>query len=78
VSVSAWAAFFAPAKLPPVITERLSRELNAILARAEVREQVGKHGFVMRGSSPEALAEFLQKELDAWARAAQVAKLPRE
>jgi tripartite-type tricarboxylate transporter receptor subunit TctC len=78
VSVTAWGGFFGPAKLPREITERLSREFNAILARADLREQLGKHGFVMRGSSPEELADYLEKQLDVWAVSISKAKLARE
>ena len=78
VSVAAWAGLFGPAQLPSEVTERLAREFNAILARTDVREQIGKHGFVMRGSSPEGLAEFLKNQLDAWSGAVQEAKLARE
>lgn len=78
VSVAAWGAMFGPAKLPNEITARLARELNVILARPDVREQVGKLGFVMRSSSPDELADFLKKQLDAWAEALHEAGLTRE
>ncbi|HEY6382938.1 MAG TPA: tripartite tricarboxylate transporter substrate binding protein [Pseudolabrys sp.] len=78
VSVTAWGGFFGPAKLPNEVTVRLAREFNTILARSDVREQVEKHGFVMRGSSPEELADFLNKQLDVWARSINEAKLARE
>ena len=78
VSVTPWGGFFGPAKLPREITERLAGEFNAIFARSDVREQVGKHGLVIRGSTPEELADFLKKELDTWARAVHDANLARE
>jgi len=78
VSLTSWGGFFGPAKLPKEITERLASEFNAIFARSDVREQVSKHGLVMRGSTPEELADFLKKELDTWARAVHDAKLARE
>ena len=64
-----WAALFGPAKLPPEITQRMNRELNAAMQRAEVREKIEKLGFEMVGSTPEEMAAFLQEQLQAWGRA---------
>ena len=64
-----WAALFGPAKLPPEITQRMNRELNTAMQRAEVREKIEKLGFEMVGSTPEEMAAFLQEQLQAWGRA---------
>ena len=64
-----WAALFGPAKLPPEITQRMNRELNTAMQRAEVREKIEKLGFDMVGSTPEEMAAFLQEQLQAWGRA---------
>jgi tripartite-type tricarboxylate transporter receptor subunit TctC len=78
VALSAWGGFFGPANLPSAISDRIAHELNSVLARADLREQVGKHGFVMRGSTPEGLAQHLKREFDLWTVAVQEARLPRE
>ena len=64
-----WAALFGPAKLPPDITQRMNRELNAAMQRADVREKIEKLGFDIAGSTPEEMAAFLQDQLLAWGRA---------
>ena len=64
-----WAALFGPAKLPPDITARMNRELNAAMRRPDVREKIGQQGFELGGSSPEELSSFVQEQLVAWSRA---------
>ena len=64
-----WAALFGPAKLPPDITGRMNKELNAAMRRPDVREKIGQQGFDLGGSTPEELAAFVQDQLKAWDRA---------
>ena len=64
-----WAALFGPAKLPPEITARMNRELNAAMKRPDVREKIGQQGFDLGGSTPEELGSFIQDQLKAWERA---------
>jgi tripartite-type tricarboxylate transporter receptor subunit TctC len=68
ISVEFFAALFGPAKMPPEIASRLSRELNVILARAQIREQIDKQGFALAGSTPEELGAFVKTQLGAWKR----------
>jgi tripartite-type tricarboxylate transporter receptor subunit TctC len=78
VSINPWAGFFGPAKLPKEIAERLSREINAIIVRPDVREQLAKHGVLLRGSSPAEFEVFLKEQLEAYRRTIHEAKIPRE
>lgn len=64
-----WAALFGPARLPPEITQRMNRELNAAMQRPEVREKISALGFELGGSTPDEMATFLQEQLLAWGRA---------
>ena len=68
IQVEFFAALFGPAKLPAEIATRLSRELNAIMARAQIREQIDKQGFALAGSTPEELGAFVKQQLAAWSR----------
>jgi tripartite-type tricarboxylate transporter receptor subunit TctC len=66
LSLSAWFALFGPARMPRVITERLSREVNAVLERPEVREQLDKQAFEAKGSTPEVLASHVKEQIGAY------------
>jgi tripartite-type tricarboxylate transporter receptor subunit TctC len=68
ISVEFFAAMYAPAGLPPQIAQRLSRELTAIIARPQIREQIDRHGFSLAASSPEELRAFTARQLEAWGR----------
>lgn len=78
VSSVSWAGLFGPAHMPVAIVQRLSREVNVIVASPDFTEQLGKLGFVTVGSSPEELASFLKAQLDAWRTAVREAKIPQE
>jgi tripartite-type tricarboxylate transporter receptor subunit TctC len=64
-----WAALFGPAKMPAEITARLNNELNQIMRRPDIKEQIDKLGFEIAGSTSEELAVFMQDQLQAWGRA---------
>ena len=68
ISVEFFAALFGPAKMPAEIATRLSKELNLIMARPQVREQIDRHGFALAGSTPEELGLFVREQLGAWSR----------
>lgn len=69
LNAGTWAGLFAPAKTPPEIVQRMSREFNAVLQRPEVREKVAALGFELAGNTPEEMGQFLQAQLQAWAKA---------
>jgi putative tricarboxylic transport membrane protein len=66
ITVEFFAAMFGPAGMPPEIAARLSKELNAIIARPAIREQIDKQGFALAGSTPEQLRGFLKNQVGAW------------
>jgi tripartite-type tricarboxylate transporter receptor subunit TctC len=68
ISVEFFAALFGPAKMPPEIAARLSKELSSIMARPQIREQVDRQGFALAGSTPQALGGFVKQQLGAWAQ----------
>jgi tripartite-type tricarboxylate transporter receptor subunit TctC len=69
LSVTPWGGIFGPKGLPREITDRVSRELQAVLKRPEVREAFGKLAFEPRGSTPEELAAYTREQLAVWRRA---------
>ena len=68
INVEFFAAMFGPAGMPPEIAARLSKELSAIIARPQIREQIDRQGFALAGSSPAELRGFIKSQLGAWAR----------
>jgi tripartite-type tricarboxylate transporter receptor subunit TctC len=71
LGITPWAALFGPAKLPREIVDRLARELAGVLARPEVREQLARHAFDARNSTPEEMGAYLKEQVDVWARTAR-------
>jgi tripartite-type tricarboxylate transporter receptor subunit TctC len=68
INVEFFAALFGPAGMSPETARRLSKELNAIIDRPALREQIDKQGFALAGSSPDQLRGFLENQLGAWAQ----------
>ena len=73
-----WAGMVGPARVPKEVVERLNRELNAILKRADVRENLAKQAFASRGSSADELAAYLKDQLEVWGKAIRDAGIQPE
>ncbi|ROQ01516.1 tripartite-type tricarboxylate transporter receptor subunit TctC [Stella humosa] len=65
--VSAWFGVYAPAGTPPVIVDRLNKEITGIMASADMRETLMKQGVDPVSGSPEDLATLMKAELVRWA-----------
>lgn len=78
VSVSPWAGLFGPAGIPAPVVARISRDLMAMFARAEIREQIGKQGFEVQASTPAELAAHTKAQYQDWTRVIAEANIPRE
>jgi len=70
-----WVAMFAPARTPPAIVERLSREVAAALKRPDVREGLDRAAFDYKSSTPLELAAILKDQLRVWGTVAREAGL---
>lgn len=77
-SVISWTGLFGPAKLPREIVERLTREVNVILRRPEVKDLIERNAFEVEGSTPEELGAFVKQQLDVWRRALHEAGIQPE
>ncbi len=66
--VNGWYAVLAPAGTPSAIVERLSREIAAVVAQADVRQQLQAGGYQLVGSSPAALGTHIDAEITRWAK----------
>lgn len=62
-----WAAFFAPAKTPQPIVDRLSKEIVAALKSAPVADKINKLGFALNVRTPGEFKPYLKQEIDTWA-----------
>jgi len=68
LTITPWGGVFGPKGMPRDITDRISRELIALLRRPEVVEAFGRLAFEPRGSTPEELAAFTREQLAVWRR----------
>jgi tripartite-type tricarboxylate transporter receptor subunit TctC len=64
---SAWFGVFAPAKLPPAITEKLHAVIVAGLADVSLRERLKNEGATPVGDSPTDFAAFVRQDIERWA-----------
>ena len=78
VTVRQWAGIFGPLKMPRDIVERLNKEVNAALKRADVREKLQSYGYAAEGSTPERLLEINREDLVLWRRLVREAGIPLE
>jgi len=78
VSITPWAGAFGPAKMPPAVVERLSRELRGALSRPDVREQLGRQGFEAQGSTAAEMDAYNKDQLRTWRKVIAEAKIPIE
>jgi 2-methylaconitate cis-trans-isomerase PrpF/tripartite-type tricarboxylate transporter receptor subunit TctC len=75
VDVQQWYGFFAPAKTPQPIIDRLNQALNQVLADKEVIERMQEHGADVETSTPQRFGELVKSELTKWKAVVQRAKL---
>jgi tripartite-type tricarboxylate transporter receptor subunit TctC len=65
-AIGPWFALVGPADLPPDIVATMNKAMVATLAKPSVREQMQRHGFAPKSSTPEALAAFMKDQLGVW------------
>jgi tripartite-type tricarboxylate transporter receptor subunit TctC len=63
-----WIAAFAANNLPPVAAARLTREINALLQRADVKEKFLQQGWKAMGTSGEDMARRIQQDTTVWSQ----------
>jgi tripartite-type tricarboxylate transporter receptor subunit TctC len=76
--VETWYGVFAPAATPTDIVTHVNRDLNALLQRADVRDELAKQGLTPAGGRPERLGVLLQQELARWSRVVSSAGIKAE
>lgn len=76
--VSAWNGVAAPAKTPRVIIDRLNKEINAAIARPEMRKRMLDLAVVPLGGTPEDMSRLLVSEIQRWGAVVADAKIPKQ
>jgi len=66
-----WNGFFAPARTPPAILDRLHREVVKAVAAPEVRQRIEAEGAAPVGNTPGEFAAFFRAEAEKWADVAR-------
>jgi tripartite-type tricarboxylate transporter receptor subunit TctC len=61
-----WFALLTPAGIPHEIITRYNTAINEIVREPQVIDRAGKQGVVMRGGTPDQLAEFLVRDIATW------------
>lgn len=70
-----WFGLLAPAATPKATVERLSADVNRVLADADVRKKIRELGADPAGNSPDAFARFIRDDQAKWARLSREAGL---
>src|SRR5450432_2467453 len=68
VIATAWFAYYAPARTPPAIVERLRSEFLRAVNSREVRTQLLLNGMYPVGDGPEALLKTMREDTERWGR----------
>jgi len=61
-----WYGIMGPANLPPPITDKLNKEINAVLRRPDVIARMQEMGLVPTPMSPPEVRQFLTNEAKVW------------
>lgn len=77
--LTSWNGVFGPAGLPREIVDRLSTEVNAVLADREVQDKLAATGFdVWPSKGPEEFAQYVRDQLQLWTRLIKAAGIKPE
>ncbi len=78
VQAAAWYGFYAPAKTPAAVADRLNKELNAVLQDSEVKKRLNDYGAIVNGGAREEFARFTSAEIERYRKIIQDAKIAIE
>ncbi len=77
-SITPWAGMFAPARTPKPVVDKLNREFNVVLKRADIRNLLDQQAFAGEGSTPEALDAWVKDQYQVWGAAMREAGIQPE
>jgi tripartite-type tricarboxylate transporter receptor subunit TctC len=78
MEVPVWTAFFAPAKTPRPIIERLQQEVARVVHTSEVKERFAQMGLAPVGSTPQALATIVARDVAKYTAVAKAANIKND
>jgi tripartite-type tricarboxylate transporter receptor subunit TctC len=63
-----WVGFFAPAKTPDAVVQKLNAEINAVMQEPDSLEKIAKAGFdpVLKNSAE--TTAYFKSEVESWGR----------
>jgi tripartite-type tricarboxylate transporter receptor subunit TctC len=76
--VTTWYGFWAPARTPKVLVQKLHAEVVRMLALPEIRQQLATQALEPLGNTPDEFAQQIKTELSKWARVAAGAAIAPE
>lgn len=74
----AWGGMIGPANMPPVVVQRLSKEINEILKQKDVTDRMLAEGTVPTPSGPEEFTAYIRAELKKWGDVVKMAGIKGE
>ena len=70
--VNGWYGILAPANTPPNILDTLSTAITTAIQAPDLKAQLNSYGYETVGSTPQAFADHIDKELATWKNAVEV------
>jgi len=70
-----WSGIAVPAGTPRAVIDRLNRDLNSILAMADMRQKLAEQGADAIGGAPEVFAGHIRAEREKWSRVIKTANI---
>ncbi|RZJ07780.1 MAG: tripartite tricarboxylate transporter substrate binding protein [Acidovorax sp.] len=77
-NVTSWNGLAVPARTPPAVVERLSREVQAALAQPDVKKRLLELNLQAQGSTPAQASEHLAADVRRWGDVITRAKIARQ
>jgi tripartite-type tricarboxylate transporter receptor subunit TctC len=65
---TSWYPFFAPARTPAALLQKINADINRILQKPEVRSRFLTLGMIPAGGAPEVLRDYLAVEIKRWGK----------
>ena len=75
---SSWNALAVPSKTPRDVVARLNKDINAALAKPDVRKKLADLNIDPDGSTPEQAAELLATDIKRWGAVIERANIPKQ